>query len=73
MYFFLLETTKIFQVIFILSDCPNFELTSNSIGKTSYGVPDPVTYAFVNQNFDQCKLFWHHNFDSELKDIKVSC
>lgn len=49
-------------------ECPTFQLTASSSGRTGYGVPDPVTSAYLDNTYNKCVIRWTH--DTTDKDIK---
>ena len=63
----LLTTLNLFQITYLLEGCSKFVLSTTVTGRTGYGVPDPVTSAYVNDSSNQCVVVWKH--DSSVKEI----
>ena len=62
---------KTFQVNYELPDCESFQLSTTAIGRTGFGVPDPVTMTYVKQSSSQCEIFWKYNSHNEIERFRV--
>ena len=65
-------SSHVFQVTYTLAKCSNFILSTTATGRTGYGVPDPVTTAYVEDTSKECIVFWQHNStDQEIVSYRV--
>ena len=64
----------LYQISLEIKGCPNTKVSTSATGTTGYGVPDPVTNAYVNQteNQDQCLIVWNHSLANlNIKSYQV--